>query len=203
MAEKHPPLIPPVPPLYLASSSRFRRELLARLGWPFECEAPDIDERPRAGDSPRALAERLALEKAKAIAARHPEAIVIGSDQVCALGERCLGKPGSTDAQAAMLAELSGQTVTFHTAVAVVGLAAGLWRRHCDDTQVSFRRLDSTAIADYVRREPATDCAAGFKSEGLGISLLSALKSEDPTALIGLPLIWLAGELRAVYAPHR
>ena len=203
MAEKHP--LPPAssPRLLLASSSRYRRELLGRLGWPFESETPDIDESRQEGESPIALAERLALEKAKAIAARHPEAIVIGSDQVCALGDRCLGKPGSASAQAAMLAELSGQTVTFHTAVAVVGLAAGLWHRHRDDTVVQFRRLTSAEIADYVAREPAADCAAGFKSEGLGISLLTALKSEDPTALIGLPLIWLAGELRAVYAPHR
>ncbi len=203
MAEKHPTSTSPPSPLYLASSSRYRRELLARLSYPFECEAADLDESRREGESPVALAERLALEKAKVVAARHPEAIVIGSDQVCALGDRCLGKPGSAQGQAAMLAQLSGQTVTFHTAVAVVGMAAGIWHRHRDDTHCRFRELTESEIADYVAREPATDCAAGFKSEGLGITLLSQLSSEDPTALIGLPLIWLAADLRAIYAPRR
>lgn len=176
---------------------------MERLGWPFHCEAADVDESRRDGESPIALAERLALAKAQVVATRHPEAIVIGSDQVCALGDQALGKPGSVAAQAAMLAQLSGQTVTFHTAVAVVGVAAGILHRHRDDTHCQFRTLSETDIADYVAREPALDCAAGFKSEGLGITLLSQLRSEDPTALIGLPLIWLAADLRAIYAPHR
>lgn len=183
-------------PLWLASGSRYRRELLARLGIAFQQSSPEVDETARSGETPAALAERLALAKARAVADREPQALVIGSDQVCAIGNQCLGKPGSRDAQAAMLARLSGQLVTFHTAVAVVGIEAGLWQRHRDETRCQFRMLSSEEIADYVAREPATDCAGGFKCEGLGISLLEHMQSEDPTAIIGLPLIWVANTLR-------
>lgn len=180
----------------LASSSPYRRQLLARLGLPFETASPDIDESRRPGEAAAALAERLALEKAKAIAERHPRALVIGSDQVCALGEECLGKPGSAEGQAAMLERLAGREVVYHTAVAVVGLEAGLWQRHRDETRCMFRRLSAADIRDYVRREPAADCAGGFKCEGLGISLLEHMDSSDPTAIIGLPLIFVANVLR-------
>jgi len=183
-------------PLWLASSSRYRRQLLERLGIPFECRSPDVDESREGTESPASLAERLALAKARAIAEREPGALVIGSDQVCTLGDECLGKPGSAAAQADMLARLSGQIVTFHTAVAIVGIEAGVWQRHRDDTRCVFRTLGDREIRDYVEREPAHDCAGGFKSEGLGISLLERMESTDPTALVGLPLIWVAKALR-------
>lgn len=188
-------------PLWLASSSRYRRELLARLHYPFEWRAPDIDETPLPGESPRALASRLALAKAKTLAHDEPRAVVIGSDQVCALGDQCLGKPGSPAGQAQMLERLSGQRVTFYTAVAVVGIEAGLWQQHVDETHCEFRRLTRAEIAAYVAAEPATDCAGGFKCEGLGISLLERMHSDDPTAIIGLPLIWLARSLRPFSVP--
>jgi septum formation protein len=170
-------------PLWLASSSRYRRELLGRLGHPFEWRAPDIDETPLLGESPKALASRLALAKAKTLAHDEPRALIIGSDQVCALGDDCLGKPASPAAQAEMLARLSGRRVTFFTAVAVVGIEAGLWQQHVDETHCEFRRLSRAEIAAYVAAEPATDCAGGFKCEGLGISLLERMHSDDPTAV--------------------
>ncbi len=188
-------------PLWLASSSRYRRELLGRLGHPFEWRAPDIDETPLLGESPKALASRLALAKAKTLAHDEPRALIIGSDQVCALGDDCLGKPASLAAQAEMLARLSGRRVTFFTAVAVVGIEAGLWQQHVDETHCEFRRVSRAEIAAYVAAEPATDCAGGFKCEGLGISLLERMHSDDPTAIIGLPLIWLARSLRPFSAP--
>ena len=188
-------------PLWLASSSRYRRELLGRLGHPFEWRAPDIDETPLPGESPKALAGRLALAKAKTLAHDEPRALIIGSDQVCALGDDCLGKPASPAAQAEMLVRLSGRRVTFFTAVAVVGIEAGLWQQHVDETHCEFRPLSRADIAAYVAAEPATDCAGGFKCEGLGISLLERMHSDDPTAIIGLPLIWLARSLRPFSAP--
>jgi len=188
-------------PLWLASSSRYRRELLGRLGHPFEWRAPDIDETSLPGESPKALASRLALAKAKTLAHDEPRALIIGSDQVCALGDDCLGKPASPAAQAEMLARLSGRRVTFFTAVAVVGIEAGLWQQHVDETHCEFRPLSRAEIAAYVAAEPATDCAGGFKCEGLGISLLERMHSDDPTAIIGLPLIWLARSLRPFSAP--
>lgn len=188
-------------PLWLASSSRYRRDLLGRLGHPFEWRAPNIDENPLPGESPRALAARLALAKAKTLAHDEPRALVIGSDQVCALANECLGKPATAAAQAEMLGRLSGQRVTCFTAVAVVGIEAGLWQQHVDETHCEFRRLTAAEIAAYVAAEPATDCAGGFKCEGLGISLLERMTSNDPTAIIGLPLIWLARCLRPFSAP--
>jgi len=194
VAEKRPVALSR--PLWLASSSRYRRELLGRLQLVFECRSPEVDESRHPGEPPAALAERLALAKARAIAEEEPGALVIGSDQVCALDQECLGKPGSPAAQIAMLERLSGQVVTFHTAVAIVGIEAGLWQRHRDETRCVFRRLSRFEIEDYVAREPAHDCAGGFKSEGLGISLFERMESSDPTALIGLPLIWVAQTLR-------
>lgn len=186
-------------PLWLASSSRYRRELLARLGLPFEHRSPDIDESRRPGEAPADLARRLARAKAEAIAANVPDAWVIGSDQVCALGDDCLGKPGSLDGQRAMLERLSGNTVTFFTAVCIAG-PNGVRYEHLDQTRCVFRSLSSADIDSYVEAEPATDCAGGFKSESLGMTLLQRLETIDPTALIGLPMIWVAETLRALDA---
>lgn len=190
-------------PLWLASGSRYRRELLTRLGWPFEWRSPEVDESRLPGEPPATLALRLARSKALAVAealaadpAHRRGALVIGSDQVCALGDECLGKPGSLEAQAAQLARLAGHRVVFHTAVCVVSLADGFEAQHLDETVCEFRALTREEIAAYVAAEPATDCAGGFKCEGLGITLLDRLRSEDPTALVGLPLIWLARTLR-------
>ena len=187
-------------PLRLASSSRYRRALLERLQLPFECVSPALDEARRPLEAPAALAARLALAKAQLIAEREPGAIVIGSDQVCALGDECLGKPGSHAAQEAMLAQLSGKEVLFHTAVALVCLESGLTAQHVDITRVRFRTLGADEIARYVAAEPAVDCAGGFKSEGLGITLFDQLASDDRTALIGLPMIFVARTLRPFYA---
>lgn len=190
-------------PLWLASGSRYRRELLTRLGHPFEWRSPEVDESRLPDEPPATLAIRLARTKALAVAqalaaegATPQGALVIGSDQVCALGDECLGKPGSAEAQAAQLARLAGHSVVFHTAVCVVSLTDGFEARHLDETVCEFRALTREEIAAYVAAEPATDCAGGFKCEGLGITLFERLRSEDPTALVGLPLIWLARTLR-------
>ncbi|WP_102284042.1 Maf family protein [Ottowia massiliensis] len=183
--------------LVLASTSRYRRELLARLALPFETAAPDVDETPRAGEAPRELALRLALEKAQAVAARKPQAIVIGSDQVADLHGQPLGKPGTHERAAAQLARMSGQTVLFHTAVAVVQASRGFAQSSLATVTVRFRTLDAATIERYLLAEQPYDCAGSAKSEGLGIALLQAIESVDPTALIGLPLIRTAQLLRA------
>lgn len=183
--------------LVLASTSRYRRELLARLALPFETAAPDVDETPRAGEAPRELALRLALEKAQAVAARKPQAIVIGSDQVADLHGQPLGKPGTHERAAAQLARMSGQTVLFHTAVAVVQASRGFAQSSLATVTVRFRTLDAATIERYLLAEQPYDCAGSAKSEGLGIALLQAIESDDPTALIGLPLIRTAQLLRA------
>ena len=184
-------------PLILASTSRYRRELLARLALPFETAAPDVDETPRAGEAPRELALRLALEKAQAVAARKPQAIVIGSDQVADLHGQPLGKPGTHERAAAQLARMSGQTVLFHTAVAVVQASRGFAQSSLATVTVRFRALDAATIERYLLAEQPYDCAGSAKSEGLGIALLQVIESDDPTALIGLPLIRTAQLLRA------
>ena len=183
--------------LVLASTSRYRRELLARLALPFETAAPDVDETPRAGEAPRELALRLALEKAQAVAARKPQAIVIGSDQVADLHGQPLGKPGTHERAAAQLARMSGQTVLFHTAVAVMQASRGFAQSSLATVTVRFRALDAATIERYLLAEQPYDCAGSAKSEGLGIALLQAIESDDPTALIGLPLIRTAQLLRA------
>ena len=183
--------------LVLASTSRYRRELLARLALPFETAAPDVDETPRAGEAPRELALRLALEKAQAVAARKPQAIVIGSDQVADLHGQPLGKPGTHERAAAQLARMSGQTVLFHTAVAVVQASRGFAQSSLATVTVRFRALDAATIERYLLAEQPYDCAGSAKSEGLGIALLQAIENDDPTALIGLPLIRTAQLLRA------
>jgi len=181
----------------LASTSRYRRELLTRLRLPFEVHAPEVDETPRAGETPPALAQRLALEKANAVAARFPDAVVIGSDQVADLAGESLGKPGDHARATAQLRRMRGQTLVFQTAVAVVCQATGFVQRDLAPVRVVFRELSDAAIEQYLLAEQPYDCAGSAKSEGLGIALLDAIDSDDPSALVGLPLIRTARMLRA------
>ena len=183
--------------LVLGSSSRYRRELLERLRLPFTVAAPETDETPLPGEAPRALALRLALAKAQAVAALHPEAVVIGSDQVADLDGEPLGKPGNHARASAQLRRMGGHTVVFQTAVAVVCAASGFSEVDIAPVEVRFRPLDDATIERYLRAEQPYDCAGSAKSEGLGISLLDAIDSDDPTALIGLPLIRTCRMLRA------
>jgi septum formation protein len=184
-------------PLILASTSRYRRELLARLLLPFEVHPPDVDETPLPDESPSALAERLAVEKAVAVARRFPEAVVIGSDQVADLSGEPLGKPGDHARATAQLRRMRGQTLVFQTAVAVVCRATGFSQCELAPVRVVFRNLSDAAIERYLLAEQPYDCAGSAKSEGLGIALLDTIDSDDPTALVGLPLIRTANMLRA------
>lgn len=180
--------------LVLASTSRYRAELLSRLRLPFSCANPGVDETPLAGETPHALAIRLAHAKAAAVAARSPGTWAIGSDQTAELDSSALGKPGSVDAACAQLAAMSGREVLFHTAVCV---SDGVRRLQATDlTRVRFRPLQADEIARYVEAEQPLGCAGSFKCEGLGISLFEAIENRDPTALVGLPLIALCGLLR-------
>ncbi len=182
--------------LILASTSRYRRELLARLKLPFECVAPDVDESREPGEAADALARRLAQLKAEAVAARHPGAVVIGSDQVAVRGEDILGKPGTREAAIEQLRRSSGRDVLFLTAVHVIDSAQGRAESHLDTTHVRFRDLAIEEIERYVDRDEPLDCAGGFKAESLGIALFDRIESTDPTGLTGLPLAWVAGALR-------
>ena len=188
----------PAPALVLASTSPYRRELLGRFGLPFTAQAPEVDETPEAGETPADRALRLAVEKARAVAALRPDAVVIGSDQVASLGEgggaQILRKPGTVERCLEQLGAASGKVVRFDTAVAVVH--AGRTLTHGDVTRVRFRAFTRVEAEHYVARENALDCAGGFKCEGLGVTLMESLETMDPTALVGLPLIWLAGALR-------
>jgi septum formation protein len=185
-------------PLILASTSRYRKELLDRLGVSFDVEAPAVDEAPQTGETPCATALRLARLKALAVAARHRDAVVIGSDQTATLdGTTVIGKPGTHERAVAQLRAASGQALVFHTGLSVVRLATGFERTLVVDTRVRFRTLSDAQIERYLQREPAYDCAGSAKSEGLGISLLEAIEGGDPTALVGLPLIALTGLLGA------
>ncbi|MEP6547436.1 MAG: Maf family nucleotide pyrophosphatase [Gammaproteobacteria bacterium] len=191
------------PSLILASTSTYRRQLLGRLRLPFSCSAPAVDETRRNGESPFDLAVRLAKAKAVAVALQHPDAWVIGSDQVAvrvdaSLGELILGKPGTEAHCVEQLRGSSGQAVSFMTAVAVVLHSGHATHEFIDTTQVIFRSLDDATIARYVALEQPFDCAGGFKSEGLGITLCESIDSTDPSALIGLPLIQLGKVLRSV-----
>jgi len=183
--------------LVLGSTSRYRRELLQRLHLPFTVTAPEVDETPLPGEAPRTLALRLALAKARAVAAQHPEAVVIGSDQVADLAGEALGKPGAHERAVAQLRLMSGQTVVFQTALAVVCHATGFEQVDLAPVEVRFRALADDEIERYLRAEQPYDCAGSAKSEGLGISLLDAIVSDDPTALVGLPLIRTCRMLRA------
>jgi septum formation protein len=181
--------MPSAPQLVLASTSRYRRELLARLGLPFEVEAPGVDETPRPGEAPPVLAQRLALEKARAVARRRPGAVVIGSDQVADLDGQCIGKPGDHARAVDQLRRMSGRRVVFHTAVAVVRAETGYEALRMAPVTVIFRTLDDAEIEHYLRTEQPYDCAGSAKSEALGIALLASIESDDPTTLVGLPLI--------------
>jgi septum formation protein len=184
--------------LVLASTSRYRAELLRRLTPSFRQIAPDVDESRHAGESPAELAGRLAFAKATAIARRCTGAVVIGSDQVASCDDTVLGKPGTVDAAIAQLERSAGRAVDFHTAVCVVDNRDGDLRAEAtiDLTRVTFRNLSARTIADYVARERPLDCAGSFKCEGLGIALMHRIDASDPTALVGLPLIGLVELLR-------
>ena len=183
--------------LVLGSTSPYRRELLQRLRLPFTVAAPAVDETPQPDEAPHALALRLALAKARAVAAQHPEAVVIGSDQVADLAGQALGKPGTHARATQQLRQMSAQTVVFQTAVAVVCLATGFEQVELAAVEVRFRPLNDGEIERYLQAEQPYDCAGRAKSEGLGISLLDAILSDDPTALVGLPLIRTCRMLRA------
>ena len=185
-----------MPPLVLASTSRYRAGLLARLGLPFDTIRPDVDERPRPGEPPASLALRLAAAKAGAVAASRPDALVLGSDQVASCDGRILGKPGSREAAIDQLQRMSGRKAVFLTAVALAG-AGGPVEQALDTTTVRFRSLAVDEITRYIDAESPLDCAGSFKAEGLGIVLFEAIESRDPTALVGLPLIATARLLRA------
>jgi 7-methyl-GTP pyrophosphatase len=179
--------------LVLASTSPYRRKLLARLGLEFDVHAPGVDETERAGESADGLAARLAAAKADSVAA--PDAIVIGSDQVASLDGRILRKPESHARALAQLVDCQGRDVVFATAAVVIDRAGGRRWQTIDRTTVSFARRDRAALDRYLRRAEPYDCAGGFKAEGLGIALFTKIESADPTALIGLPLIWIAAAL--------
>jgi septum formation protein len=184
-------------PLILGSTSVYRRELLNRLRLPFTVERPEVDETPLPQEKPADLALRLALAKAQAVAARHPTAVVIGSDQVADLHGEPLGKPGDHARAVIQLQRMRGQTVVFQTAVAVVCQATGFSQVALAPVRVVFRSLSDEAIEQYLRAETPYDCAGSAKSEGLGIALLERIDNDDPTALVGLPLIRTCELLRA------
>ncbi len=183
-------------PLILASTSTFRRELLARLQLPFSTEAPDADETPLPGEAPPATAERLAELKARAVATKHPMALIIGSDQVAYMGAQTFGKPGSRENAIHQLQAMRGNTVIFHTGLCLLNTQTGRCQRSGSATEVRFRTLSDAEIERYLDKEDALNCAGSAKSEGLGISLLEYMRGDDPTALIGLPLIRTAQLLR-------
>lgn len=189
---------PPSRRLILASTSRYRRELLGRLRLPFSVESPDVDETPRPNEAPVELAARLALAKARAVAGRHPEAVVIGSDQVADLDGEPLGKPGHHERAVAQLQRMRGRVVVFQTAVAIVCAETEFEGVESAAARVRFRDLSDDQIERYLRRETPYDCAGSAKAEALGIALLEAIDSDDPTTLIGLPLIRTCRLLRRV-----
>ncbi len=182
-------------PLILASSSIYRRELLERLRLPFGVDAPDIDETPLAGEAPERTALRLAQAKARKVAERHPDALVIGCDQVATLDGVQLGKPLTHDNAARQLSAMRGRTVTFHSALCLHNAASGRMQAEDVICEVRFRNLDDAQIERYLAREQPYHCAGSAKSEGLGIALIEWMRGDDPNALIGLPLIRLVGML--------
>jgi septum formation protein len=185
----------PTPKLILASTSRYRRELLSRLGLAFEVRAPNVDESAVAGEAPSRMAERLAAAKARSVAA--PGTVVIGSDQVASLDGQLLRKPGAHEIALRQLEACQGKTVLFHTGVLVLETASNNSWSHVDQTEVEFARLESAALERYLEIERPYDCVGSFKAEGLGVALFERIDSRDPTALIGLPLIWLVKALRS------
>ncbi|MDH4260440.1 MAG: Maf family nucleotide pyrophosphatase [Gammaproteobacteria bacterium] len=183
-------------PLILASTSPYRRALLERLGRPFQVVAPGVDEGLIAGESPAARSARLALAKARAVSSAHPDAWVLGSDQVADCDGRILEKPGNAERCRAQLALCSGRSATFFTAAVLARGQSATVSQHVDRTVVRFRLLSAEEIDSYVKRDRPYDCAGGFRCEGLGIALFEGIDASDPTALIGLPMIWVAGALR-------
>ncbi len=177
--------------IILASTSAYRRALLSRLDLPFQCMPPDVDEGALPGETPRALAARLALAKAAVIADAHPGALVIGSDQVAAIDDHVMGKPGTFERARAQLRRCSGRAVQFYTGVALLSRVRGVERCHVEPFTVRFRTLTDAQIANYLLREQPFDCAGSFKAEGLGIALFEQMQGNDPTSLEGLPLIAL------------
>lgn len=184
------------PPLVLASTSPYRRELLQRLDIPFEVAAPDIDETPLAGEGPADTALRLAQAKAMALATRYPGALIIGSDQVATLDNQQIGKPGTHERAVAQLQQMRGRTVVFHTALALYDSRNGTTQLADVQTEVRFRNVTDEFIDTYLRKEQPYNCAGSAKSEGLGIVLIESMRGSDPNALIGLPLIELISMLQ-------
>ncbi len=185
-----------MPNLILASTSPYRRVLLEKLGVTFECAAPNVDESPQPGESPRHLVVRLAQEKAKSLAARFPDHLIIGSDQVCVLDGIITGKPHTEENARQQLLKARGSIVTFYTGLALYNSSTGNLQTECEPFDVHFRHLSEQEIDDYVRKERPLNCAGSFKSEGLGIALFERLDGRDPNALVGLPLITLCQMLR-------
>jgi septum formation protein len=191
-----PPTMPHTD-LVLASTSPFRRALLQRLGLPFNTAAPLVDEIRKQGEAPAALVTRLAEAKARAVAAAHPDALIIGSDQVAAIDDTVMGKPGDREGAIAQLNRASGRTVVFYTGLCLLNASTGHIQVACEPFRVHFRRLTQGQIAGYVDQEQPFNCAGSFRSEGLGIALFDRLEGNDPSALIGLPLIRLIAMLGA------
>jgi septum formation protein len=187
--------------LVLASGSRYRKELLGRLGLRFEVVSPDVDETPGAGEAPPDIALRLSVLKAKALQHSHGDALIIGSDQVAESGGRIYGKSGTYENAVRQLRELSGKAVDFHTAVTVLDAANGKHQSRLVPCRVVFRPLDDRLIQRYLEKEQPYDCAGAAKAEGLGIALLQRIQTDDPSALIGLPLIALTGMLERAGLP--
>lgn len=183
--------------LVLASTSPFRRELLSRLQIPFETASPDVNESPQSGESPVTTAERLSVAKARAVSARFPNCLIIGSDQVAYQGESRFGKPGTRENAMIQLRQMSGKIVIFHTGLCLLNAATGRVHLRGIPTEVRFRELADDEIQRYIENEDALNCAGSARSEGLGIALLEHLRGDDPNALVGLPLIALCGMLRA------
>lgn len=188
-------------PLILASTSRYRKALLEKLGLRFQCASPEVDETPRPGETADTLVRRLAHAKASAIARQHDQGLIIGSDQVCVCDGRILGKPGTVENAVAQLMLAQGRSVTFHTGLCVVNAANGHAEQLVEPFTVHFRSLGEAAIRRYVEAERPLDCAGSFKCEGMGIVLFKALEGRDPNALIGLPLIGLI-DLLALHGLH-
>jgi len=187
--------------LVLASTSAYRKALLERLALAFVVAAPQVDERPLAGEAPADTALRLAALKAQSVRAAHRDALVIGSDQVAASAGRPLGKPGDHATAARQLRSLSGKSAEFHTAVAVLDAAGGPMQTEVVPCRVHFRQFDDARIESYLRREQPFDCAGSAKAEGLGIALIARIETDDPTSLIGLPLIALSAMLERAGLP--
>ncbi|XTZ36903.1 Maf family protein [Salmonella enterica] len=182
--------------LILASTSPYRRLLLEKLGLPFECAAPEVDETPHPGESPRHLVLRLAQQKAQSLADKYPQHLIIGSDQVCVLDGQITGKPHNVENARQQLLKASGNIVTFYTGLALYNSATGHLQTECEPFDIHFRHLSEQEIDDYVRKERPLNCAGSFKSEGLGIALFERLEGRDPNTLVGLPLIALCQMLR-------